>query len=791
MMAIGISIIVCGLITWYFHVVMDTGTVFTHLFYIPIIISALWWQKKGVWVALVLGSFLMISHHTFRSSDAGINDYIRIIMFLAISLSAAFVSEKIRAKDEQLHHQAEDLRLLVAELESINRTIETEKQTLHNIMDKSPYGVALIDINDRYLFINHDFTRITGYLLEDIPTRADWFQKAYAEPVQRDRAIETWKRMRSGNKTDAEFGIVSKTGENRLIRFRAIGLPENQVLLTLNDITDQKRAEDELRRHKDNLEVMVQVRTAELEASNNRLKQEVADRVRVEDRLRESETRYRTLAEAARDIILIVNQSGRMTYANPEAVIVSGYSSEEILQMNLDLIFSETSIGTLMQKAVFGELDHCGQRFSISQLTTKTHEQIPVELSVSPVELKENSKSILIIGRDISWRKKMEADLIRIEKLESLGIMAGGIAHDFNNILMAITGNASLAKIYISESHKAHGLLASIEKAAMGASQLTRQFITFSKGGGPVTELTVIADLIRETAIFCLRGANVQCLFDIRTPDVQLEVDKGQLSQAIHNLVINARDAMPKGGAVTLRMAFADVLPNQPRFHMRPGNYLLIQVVDEGEGILPENLNRIFDPYFSTKTRGLEKGTGLGLTATYSIISKHGGYLFVESTYGKGATANIYLPCSELLQKITRRFEQTPESKKRILIMEDDDFVRNTTTEMLEALGYTAEPVDCGSSAVSLFKKRKEEGRPFDAVLLDLIIPGDLGGKEVLAELKTIYPDVKAIVSSGYAADPVMVDCRQYGFNKAIAKPYTLSALKEMLNDMLSRDIIN
>jgi CheY-like chemotaxis protein len=360
--------------------------------------------------------------------------------------------------------------------------------------------------------------------------------------------------------------------------------------------------------------------------------------------------------------------------------------------------------------------------------------------------------------------------------------LAGGIAHDFNNFLTGIIGNVSLAKLEVKPSAEIYPRLDDMEKAALRATTLTQQLLTFSKGGEPVKKLTEIATLVKESAKFALRGSNVSCKFDFQSNLAFCSVDEGQISQVIHNIVLNADQAMPDGGIIFISGALVD-LAAENELSLAPGEYVLLTVEDQGQGIKKELIDKIFDPYFSTK----KKGMGLGLAVAHSIIVKHKGRINVDSVPGRGTRFDIYLPVTskaESLDQPARRALKNGEGK--ILVMDDELFIRELVAEMLKAAGYQVALATDGQDAVQLYQTAMQSGQAFDAVVLDLTIPGAMGGKRTVCKLKEIDPMVKAIVSSGYSHDPVMSDFKSYGFQGAVKKPYKVKELCAVLDRVLN-----
>jgi len=420
------------------------------------------------------------------------------------------------------------------------------------------------------------------------------------------------------------------------------------------------------------------------------------------------------------------------------------------------------------------------QRTLIARNATERY----IEDSAAPIcDRDGNMIGVVTVFQDVTDKIKMEEERLKASKLESLGILAGGIAHDFNNILTAIIGNIALTRMGAHIDPQSATRLSEAEDACVRAQALTYQLLTFSKGGAPVKKPMHLADMLRDAARFALRGSNVSCEFSA-APDLwPVEADEGQINQVINNIVINAKQAMPLGGTIQLRCRNVDAA-KEPHPGLPPdAQYMRISVEDHGVGIPNDNLTKVFDPYFSTK----QKGSGLGLATSHSIVKNHGGHLTVESEVGVGTTFHVYLPrSSRPVPKQTVGDGGRPHSGQgRVLVMDDEEMIRNVTGQMLARLGYDVELVTNGAEAISTFKRAKASGNAFDAVIMDLTVPGGMGGKEAITHLAAIEPDVKAIVSSGYADDPVMAEFRHYGFSGVVAKPFTIRDLGRALHELL------
>jgi len=375
-------------------------------------------------------------------------------------------------------------------------------------------------------------------------------------------------------------------------------------------------------------------------------------------------------------------------------------------------------------------------------------------------------------------RKNMQEEQLKTQKLESLGILAGGIAHDFNNILTGIIGNLSLANARLGPAHNVSRCLSDCEKAAVRASKLTQQLLTFARGGEPVKKLMHPAALVRETVSFVMRGSNVRSIVELADDLWSIEADSGQLSQALNNLLINAVQSMPNGGEVTVRVTNETLGPDYMG-RLAPGQYIAIAIEDRGCGIPPDILANIFDPYFTTKP----EGTGLGLASVYSIAKRHGGAVGVSSTSGMGSRFTIHLPASPGERPEAKPVSKTPvpAGNGRILLMDDEEFIRDIASDILEFAGYQVECCAEGGEAVELFRSAKQRNAPFDAVILDLTVPGGMGGKEAADQILGIDPAAILVVSSGYSNDPVVANYGHYGFRGALPKPFNVSSMAREL----------
>jgi len=537
--------------------------------------------------------------------------------------------------------------------------------------------------------------------------------------------------------------------------------------------------------------------------------------------LQESIALYNSLMEHSLDGVYIHDLEGYFIDANPAALKMLGYTTEDIKSIHLGTLISDEQLTAAERQNE--ELVETGTYDGLAefQITRKDGSLLWVETKGSMIYLGDKPHSVIGIARDISARKKMigglaehrdhleklvaertaelqtanehlkreiaerkraEAELIKASKLESLGVFAGGIAHDFNNLLTAIVGSISLVKRQLKKESALFSILAAAETASFRTKDLTLQLLTFSKGGAPIKKPTSIRNLLHETVTFILRGSNIKSEFRIDEALWNAEVDPGQLSQVVSNIIINARQATPNGGVIIVSAENKPPQANQPNNDCRQDNTVKITIKDFGSGIAKQDQDSIFDPYFTTK----EHGSGLGLAVSHSIIKNHGGQIEVSSTCGKGTTITLHLPAT------TRSVVPSPplappkfDDGGRILIMDDEALVLDTAVNMLHELGFKAVCTRNAADTIHAYQRALSDGDPFVATIMDLTIPGDPGGKSTIAAIRKIDPAVKAIVSSGYSDDPVMAHHRAYGFSGVLAKPYSFEDLIETLHQVL------
>ena len=513
---------------------------------------------------------------------------------------------------------------------------------------------------------------------------------------------------------------------------------------------------------------------------------EIRERLRAEAALASEKERLTVTLRSIGDGVITTDVDGHITLLNPVSEVLTGWTQGEALGRHIDEVFrlADHRSGAPIDGPVSAAL-RTGAPVSLGRQTMlvgKGGQERLVADSAAPIRGDDGTVGgVVLVFRDVTDLEKIDAEMQRSARLESLGVLAGGIAHDFNNILTGILANLSLARIQPEPPERLTHRLRVAEKAALRARDLTQQLLTFAKGGSPLRRPASVGELLQESATFALTGSNVRTSFDI-DPDLwPAEVDAGQVTQVVQNLVINAQQAMPRGGTLSIRgdNTLLDSLSPLP---LPPGRYVRLEIEDRGSGIPEEYLPRVFDPFFTTK-RG---GSGLGLATAHAIIKKHDGHIEVRSELGVGTTFTIHLPASEQPPTGTDPNARLLLGGGSVLVMDDEPIMRETVVELLSSLGYSADTARDGSEAIAQYELARQEGRPFDLVILDLTVPGEMGGKEAIRELLKRDPHVKAIVSSGYSDDPVMARYREHGFRAVVAKPYTIAELAEVVRGVLA-----
>ncbi|MDD5224140.1 MAG: response regulator [bacterium] len=508
------------------------------------------------------------------------------------------------------------------------------------------------------------------------------------------------------------------------------------------------------------------------------------ERKRDREALRRSEEKYRLLIESMQEGIWVIDANARTTFANRRMAEMLGYTVEEMAGRHL-FEFMEERDRESAQKQLEKQSQGIKEQHDF-EFVKKDGSHWFALFVTSPITDTEGNFSGAIAGvLDITDRKRMEKELLKVSKLESLSLLAGGIAHDFNNILTGIMANISIARHLSKPGEEALEAIVDAEQASIRARDLIKQLLLFARGGSQVRESTSLAKLLREVTGFILTGSNIGSRFILSDDLWPIEADAGQIYQVFENLVMNAKQAMNKGGLLEIRGENVfDGGKSSPT--LKPGRYVRISVKDEGEGIPEQNLARIFDPYFTTK----KEGSGLGLAITFSMIKSHNGHINVESRVGKGTTFEVYLPA--LASDAEARsglagFRGSPveNEKGKILVMDDEESIRKTLGRLLGFMDYWVDFAVGGEEAIEMYRKAKESGKDYTAAIMDLTIPGKMGGREAAAIVKKMDPEARLIVSSGYADADLMTNYKSYGFASVMTKPYTLIELQKTLEGVI------
>ena len=511
-------------------------------------------------------------------------------------------------------------------------------------------------------------------------------------------------------------------------------------------------------------------------------------RKEAENALASEKERLTVTLRSIGDGVITTDTQGRIVLLNAVAEKMTGWSQAEAQGRPLTEIFAifneknrqpcENPVDKVLASGqIIGLANH-------TILVAKDGREWNIADSGAPIRDRQSRIiGVVLVFRDVTDQLRMEEERLKIKKLESVGILAGGIAHDFNNILAAILGNLSLAQLDSHLSEETAKRLLAAEKASLRAKDLTHQLLTFSKGGEPIKETAAIGEIIRESASFVLHGGTVACRYEIPEDLWLVDIDKGQMSQVIQNIILNARHAMPEGGEIDVRCQNIPGVVGRGGFVAGAGRTVKITIHDTGVGIPASIIDKIFDPYFTTK----QEGSGLGLAITHAIISKHDGHISVRSAAGQGTTFTILLPASLQSSVETQSVESVTgeEFPARVMIMDDEEMLRAVAGAMLQRLGHEVVQARDGKEALAQYRQHREEGKPIDLVIMDLTIPGGMGGKEAVREILAMDPFAKVIVSSGYSNDPIMANCREYGFVAAMVKPFQLEDLARVIKQVL------
>lgn len=696
------------------------------------------------------------------------------VLYLENNLAAgAFTPDRIKILGMLISQAAISIvnARLYADLADSEKQYRTLYEQYHALYANAVEGIFQSTPEWHLLGANPSMAAIFGFdSPEEFLTRVPNMSALYVHPEDRGELKSILDR--DGQVLGMEVQVYRKDG-NKIwvsVRGRAIRDSEGGSLCyegSLVDVTERRRAQEALQENQKHLEYLIGERTKALQES---------ERILVTLMSNLPGMAYRCLNDRDRT----------MKFVSEGACGLLAYTPEEL---------------TGNRRAAFGELIHpedreyvwetvqsavaLGKAFQLTyRILPKEGEQKWVwEQGTGVMESDRGALTLEGFITDITARKKMEEELVRAQKLESVGSLAAGIAHDFNNLLTIILGGISLARLDLRPESKALQNLKRSEEASLQARDLTHQFMTFAEGGQPVKMLGTILNVIQGAVNLALSGSNLNCRMNISDDLWPADCDHRQIHHAINYVVMNARESMPGGGTIDVEAKNVWVTTDRVPVP-REGKYIMISIRDYGNGIPQEHLSRVFDPYFSTKERGVQKGMGLGLAITYRIIKQHEGHVVVDSEPDVGTNVHIYLPAGQE-KKSSAAPASAQRSKGRVLLMDDEQAVRDMAVQILGACGYEVVAAKDGEESIELYRSAGESGPPFDVVILDLTVRGGMDGREAIRRLIELDGSVKAIVSSGYSDDPIMSDFGRYGFMAAIPKPYTIKELDDAIQRLI------
>ncbi len=691
------------------------------------------------------------------------------------SLMALLLSLGVADKINKIREEREDA------VEEMRESEERYRTLVENALD----GIMLL-VNEKPVYANPSLVRMLGYTREEFTSR---LLNDFLADTDLGRQMYRYYNDRVAGRdvpTQYEAQLKDRKGAIIDVIISASRIPlekETGVIAIITNVTHARRAETTI------LQQYQEIRSQyeELEAMNEELTQTHNEMLDVNDRLLKEKEQLTATLSSIEDAVITTDTCGEVIMMNSAAEDLTGWLQEEMTGRHVEraLDLSDPSGGGRGAGAITGILLK-GESFPGHlplMLRRRDGTRRIVEINGAPVRARRDRVVGMVLAiRDITEKNKLEQEMLKVSKIESLGVLAGGIAHDFNNILTAIIGNLSIAKIQLQEKENCLETIDTIELAARRAVNLTRQLLTFSKGGEPVRRTASVIELLEESVNFILSGSNVKSEFYIQDGLWAVDIDADQISQVLNNIIINAMQAMPGGGNLSVSAANVSDPAGIP---LARGKYIRISIADQGTGIPAENIDKIFDPYFTTK----EHGSGIGLASSYSIVKKHKGYINAESQEGRGATFHIFLPASDGIKEMTGRAEIVRTAREgRILIMDDEEYILQVSRKILEYMGYVVESASDGAEAVEMYRTAQAGGSGFDAVIMDLTVPGGMGGFEALKKLKELDPGVVAVVSSGYYNDPVMANYCEYGFAGVITKPFEMNSMIRVLDEVLKHD---
>ncbi len=677
---------------------------------------------------------------------------------------------------------ADKINMLQKEKEAVLSSLKESEERYRLFFETAHDGILFL-IDNTLIFANANMIKMTGYK-EDL-----FYSKNLLDFFDTDSMSdkETWNyifNLSRGEILEKQFEIKMKKSDGDkfdvLISASSLSIGKGKgILLIITDITYLKEASIIIKEQYDKIQSQFQ----NLQTLNNELLAAQTDLLNANIATEKEKEYLRATLSSVGDGVITYDMSGRVFLINSIAEELTGVSQEEATGKKIrDVVrLNDKTTNNIFFNA-FEKLDEKNGFNNIgipfTMIDIHGAERI-IELNSSIIKLKGKPIGIIMILRDITVKHKIDNEIIKMSKLESIGLLAGGIAHDFNNLLTGISGNISIAKNTSSLNDRLKEVIEDIEKATERATALTRQLLTFAIGGAPLIAPNSISELLKESVKFLIKDPIVKYSLIIDDNIKPALIDPNQINQAINNLLINSLQAMPNGGKIVIEAKNSEAEMEE----LKPGtDYIYIRISDNGPGIEEKNIKKIFDPFYTTKS----SGTGLGLSSTYSIIKRHKGYIKVISTRGEGTSFEIYLPASKEITVKPQKNKAEPiyNSEGSILIMDDEQYILQVFVKMLKHLGFNVDCAKNGEETICLYKDKLESGSKYSYVILDLTIPGGMGGKSTIKELLKIDPEINAIVSSGYSENPVMADYRKHGFKGVLKKPYTLDDIIDLFENL-------
>ena len=647
--------------------------------------------------------------------------------------------------------------------EAENGLLRSEKM-FRTLGEDAPFGISMLSPDLRFEYLNPKFTEIFGYTKEDLPDKETWFEKAYPDESYREKVIDTWRGDLVENAGVEEikprvFTVKCKDGQDKIIHFRAVALEDGRQLLTYEDITEKDKME-------------------------KTLKENERKYINLYEKSKRAEALYRSLLDSSADAIITYDLEGKAQFVSPAFTHIFGWTFGEIEGGRIPFMPEserEQTMAIIHDLVEYGKACHAFR----TKRSTKDGRLLDVSISASRYNDHEgNPSGLLVILRDISDKKRLEAQLQHAQRMESIGTLAGGVAHDFNNLLMAVQGNASLILLNKDSDHPDYKKIKNIEKQVQRGASLTKRLLGFARGGKYEVTPTNLNEIIRaSTKMFARTKKEIAINSKYQEKIWAVEADQGQIEQVLLNLFVNAWQAMSGGGNLFVETENLVLNADDVRsLEIKPGRYVKISVSDTGVGMDASIRERIFDPFFTTREVG--KGTGLGLASSYGIIRNHGGIIDVKSEKGKGSTFDIYLPAakSKVIDQRSEVSEDIKPGTETILLVDDEEIIIDVSPEMLTELGYEVLTAKSGEKALEQYRINKDK---IDLVILDMIMPG-MGGGETYDRLKQIDPEITVLLSSGYSIDGQATEILKRGCNGFIQKPFNIEILSKKIREILN-----